>query len=86
MLSFQVELSNSERQKHTLAQCNQYYDKYKHLQEIFPLKPTYIPPPVLMVDTAALQRQGVKPFTRNALSCLDNVYEQQVGTTFRVTN
>ena len=35
-----------------------------------------------MVDTAALQRQGVKPFTRNALSCLDNVYEQQVGTTF----
>ena len=86
MLSFQVELSNSERQKHTLAQCNQYYDKYKHLQEIFPLKPTYIPPPVLMVDTAALQRQGVKLFIRNALSCLDNVYEQQVGTTFRVTN
>ena len=77
-----LELERSERQKHTLARCNRCYDKYKHLQEIFPLKPTYIPPPVLTVNTTALQRQGVKPFTRNALSCLDNVYKQQVGTTF----
>ena len=36
----------------------------------------------MMVDTAMLQHQGVKPFTRNALSCLYNVYEHQVGTTF----
>jgi len=75
-------LSNNEKQKHTLARCDRCHDKYKQLQEEFPLKPTYIPPQVLTVDTVALQRQGVKPFTRNALSCLDNIYRQQVSTTF----
>ena len=75
-------LSNDEKQKHTLARCDRCHDKYKQLQEEFPLKPTYIPPQVLTVDTVALQRQGVKPFTRNALSCLDNIYRQQVSTTF----
>ena len=45
----------------------------------------FTPPRVVMIDTTALQRQGMKSFTRNALSCLDNTYEQQVGKTFTDT-
>lgn len=76
------ELPNLEKNRHTLSKCTRCFELYKEHQSFFPLKPTYQPEQVVMVNKDALQRQGIKKFTTNALSELNRACTNEAGTSF----
>ncbi len=76
------ELPIEEKHQHTYGHCSKCHDKYESLQIAFPVKPTYYPPSNVTIDCSALERQGVKQFTRKALTTLDNIYQTEVGMSF----
>ena len=70
------ELSNVEKSRHTLSNCTKCHESYFTYQRAFPLK-------LVQIDRDALQRQGVKKFTAKVLAEINNVYEEEAGTSFR---
>lgn len=75
------ELAQSEKEQHTLSTCTRCFEVHEAHQCSFPLKPIYHPEPVLKVDQAALQCQGVRAFTTNVVSELERVYSIE-GSSF----
>lgn len=86
LLEFSVEkwyeLAQSEKKQHTLSSCTRCFELHEVHQWSFPLKPVYHPEPVVRVDQAALQRQGVRAFTTNILSELNRVYSSEASSSF----
>ena len=64
------------------ANCARCAELHSNRQSSFPLKPQYIPRPLVVLDQNALQRQGVKKFTSSVLMELNKVYELEVGSSF----
>ena len=77
-----TDLTNIEKQQHTLGNCRRCFELYQIYQQCFPLKPTYQPTPAVCVDRKALQQQGTKKFTRKALSELNKIYAEETNTSF----
>ena len=79
------ELAQSEKEQHTLSSCKRCFEQHEALQCSFPPKPVYHPEPVepvVTVDEAALERQGVRVFTANIVSELNRVYSSKASTSF----
>ena len=79
------ELPTVEKRRHTLSNCTRCFEMHEQQQHSFPLKPFFQPQPVVLVDQAAMQRQGIKHFTNNVLHELNRVYENETNTSFTDT-
>lgn len=58
-----LELPAVEKKRHTLSNCTRCFEMHEQQQRSFPLKPFFQPEPVVSVDQAAMQRQGIKQCT-----------------------
>ena len=78
------ELPNAEKNMHTLSRCDKCTELHYSYQRAFPLKPVYEHTSLSLVqlDREALHRQGVKKFTTKVLSEINNIYHEEVGTSF----
>lgn len=71
-----------ERKEHSLSNCIRCFEKHFDSQRSFPLKPMFTHKPLVTVDQDSLQRQGIKKFTGNVLTELNQTYELEAGTSF----
>ena len=76
------ELANTEKQCHTLGGCTRCSELHHKYQECFHLKPVYQAASAVSIDREPLHRQGIKTFTRKALSELNRIYEEEASTSF----
>lgn len=76
------QLSETEKDQHTLGSCKYCYELHEATQLSFPLKPAYRPTPVLTIDSLALKQQGVEQFTTQVLGELNKVYADEVKISF----
>lgn len=76
------ELTDIEKSQHTSSNCTRCFELHKDHQSSFPLTPIYEPKPVVTINEAALQQQGVKAFTAEVLSELNRAYSNAASTSF----
>ena len=53
-------LTALEKQKHTLAFCQECCNEYQVLQQSFPLKPCYLEEPLVVINKQKLEKLGKK--------------------------
>ena len=72
-----MEISQTQKQTHTLANCVACYRKYQDLQESFPGKPIFLPPlPIIQLpETAAASCKKENDLARRVLSELNSAWE-----------
>ena len=75
-------LTALEKQKHTLACCQECCNEYQVLQQSFPLKPCYLEEPLVVINKQKLEKLGKKEATRTALSELNDSFSGKFQSTF----
>ena len=75
-------LSQLEKEKHTLAGCNECSTNFQDLQRKFPLKPDHVAPSVLSFNTQVLDKLGTKTATKKALQELNERFTDTFEASF----
>ena len=76
-------LTNSEKEKHTLAFCGACFNSYQTLQECFPGKPVFFPPePMISLPDTPCTIRAEKNMTRKVLGELNSFWEEKYNHSF----
>ena len=78
-------LSQSQKERHTLAQCNECSTLFQELQQKFPMKPIHTVPSLVTIDNEALATMGTKDGTKMAKQHLNHTFKDTFNTSFTDT-
>ena len=80
-------LSGTQKQVHTLANCVACYCSHQDLQESFPGKPVFLPPPpiIQLPEIADSSKREEKDLAKRVLSELNSTWEDRFSHTFSMS-
>ena len=77
-------LSHESKSKHTLSSCEACYNEFRHLQETFPAKPTFVPstPAITLPEQPSTSKTAERDLAQKVLAEIDRQWEDRYAHSF----